>query len=85
MKQRFHLYLIPNAARVVQAMPNPDYEAFAAAVARMRYSGGEPPAGAANAGRRAYLAFLGGMKKGERLRYELRRALSGNGDMENIP
>ena len=51
----------------------------------MRYSDGEPPAGAANAGRRAYLAFLGGMKKGERLRYELRRALSGNGDMENIP
>ena len=73
------------AARVVQAMPNPDYEAFAAAVAHMRYSDGEPPAGAANAGRRAYLAFLGGMKKGERLRYELRRALSGNGDMENIP
>ena len=73
------------AARAVQTVPNADYEAFAAAVARMRYSGGDAPASALAAGRRAYLSFLNGMKRGEKLRYELRRALSGNGDMENIP
>ena len=73
------------AARAVQTVPNADYEAFAAAVAHMRYSGGDAPASALAAGRRAYLSFLNGMKRGEKLRYELRRALSGNGDMENIP
>ncbi len=73
------------AARAVQALPNADYERFVADVARSRYSGKPLTRQTLEAGSRAYAAFLGGMRKSERLRYHARRVLHGIGDFESIP
>ncbi len=73
------------AERVAQTVPNGSYPAFASALATLRYSGNSADKETYALGKKAYKAFLNGMKKSERLRYELRRAVSGNGDMENIP
>ena len=73
------------AERVVQTVPNGNYPDFVSAVATLRYSGKNADKETYALGKKAYRAFLNGMKKSERLRYELHRAVSGNGDMENIP
>lgn len=73
------------AARVCAALPNPAYEAFAADVACSRYSGRNVNRECIAAGREAYLVFLHGMRRLERLRYHLRRALHGLGSFERIP
>ena len=73
------------AERVLQTVPNESYLPFVTEVARLRYAGGEANRETYLLGRKAYKSFLDGMKKSERLRYELRRAVSGNGDTENIP
>lgn len=73
------------AARAVQALPNGDYERFVAEVARSRYSGRPLTRQTLEAGRGAYIAFLGAMRRRERLRYCVRRVLHGIGDLENIP
>ena len=73
------------AARAAQAIPNPAYEVFVAEVVRSRYSGKGLTRETLEAGRRAYVVFLNGMRRGERLRYHLRRMIHGIGDLENIP
>lgn len=73
------------AARAAQAIPNPAYEAFVSEVVRSRYSGRPVAREGLEAGRRAYVVFLNSMRRGERLRYHLRRMLHGIGDLENIP
>lgn len=73
------------AARVCAALPNPAYEAFAADVACSRYSGKNVNRECIAAGREAYLAFLHGMRRMERLRYHLRRVLHGLGSFDHIP
>ena len=73
------------ASRAVQALPNEDYERFVAEVARSRYSGRPLTRQTLEAGRRAYLSFLNGMRRSEKLRYTLRRVLHGIGDLEQIP
>ena len=73
------------AARAAQAIPNPAYESFVAEVVRSRYSGKPLTRETLEAGRRAYVVFLNGMRRSERLRYHLRRMLHGIGDLENIP
>ena len=73
------------AERVIQTVPNESFVPFAADLAQIRYSGGEAGRETCLLGQKAYKGFLAGMKKRERLRYELRRAVSGNGDTENIP
>lgn len=73
------------AERVEAAIPNEDYAAFVAGVARSRYSGRGVSRETIEAGRRAYLGFLGGMRRGERLRFALRRMLHGLGSFDNIP
>ncbi len=73
------------AERAAQAIPNPAYEVFVSEVVRSRYSGQPLTREGIEAGRRAYVVFLNGMRRGERLRYHLRRLLHGIGDLENIP
>ena len=73
------------AARVSQTLPNPDYQRFVREVARCRYAGQAMDAAAVQYGRRAYAAFLRKLRRGERLRYDARRAIRGLGSTEAIP
>lgn len=73
------------AARVCTGMPNPAYENFVSGVVRSRYSGKGVNRECVNAGREAYIAFLAGMRRSEKLRFHVRRVLHGLGDFENIP
>ena len=73
------------AQRVNQTLPNSDYVRFAREVARCRYAGREADASAVACGKRAYAAFLRGLRRGDRLRFHARRALRGLGSTEMIP
>ena len=73
------------AQRVTASIPNPAYERFVSGVARSRYSGRPVSREVVDAGREAYVVFLNGMRRGERLRFHVRRALRGLGSFERIP
>ena len=73
------------AERVTAVIPNPDYARFVSGVARSRYSGRPVSREVVDAGRAAYVVFLNGMRRGERLRFHVRRALHGLGSFERIP
>ena len=73
------------ARRVSRTIPNPDYERFVREVVCCRYAGREADAAAVNHGRRAYAAFLRGLRRGDRLRFHARRVLRGLGSIEAIP
>ena len=73
------------AQRATLNMPNPDYEDFVSGVARSRYSGRAVSRRTLDAGRAAYAVFLSGMRRGERLRFNIRRVLHGLGNFESIP
>ena len=73
------------ARRVTASIPNPAYERFVSGVARSRYSGRPVSRELVNAGREAYVVFLNGMRRGEKLRFHIRRALRGLGSFERIP
>ena len=73
-------------ARRVAAQPaNPDFVAFADAVALLSYGRVAMGKQALAQGRRAYAAFLHGLKRGERLRFALTRVFRGLGDFSAIP
>ena len=73
------------AARVAAQQKNPEYAAFAAAVARRRY--GRQPLTKADvaAGRKAYRRIEASLGRRERLRYAMTRVAHGIGDLEQIP
>lgn len=73
------------AQRVVLSLPNEDYPRFVADVVRSRYSGRNISRETLNAGRNAYVVFLNGMRRSERLRFHVRRVLHGLGSFESIP
>ena len=82
------------AERVEATIPNEDYAAFVAGVARSRYSGrgvsretieAGRPLNSDVAGAVAAERVSGGMRRGERLRFALRRMLHGLGSFDNIP
>lgn len=74
------------AERVCRSgLSNPDFIEFARGVILTRYS--RTPAGRelTSVGARAYLRFRQHMKRGERMRFDLHRALHGLGDFDAIP
>ena len=74
------------AVRVCRSgLSNPDFEEFSRQVILTRYS--RTPAGRelTSLGARAYLQFRQHMKRSERMRFDLHRALHGLGDFEQIP
>ena len=73
------------AQRVCLSLPNPDYELFVSEVVRSRYSGKPLTRECMDAGRSAYVVFLNGMRRGERLRFHIRRIFHGLGSFESIP
>jgi len=73
------------AQRVCASLPNPDYEYFVSEVARSRYSGKGLTREGLNAGRSAYVVFLNGMRRNERIRFYIRRIFHGLGSFESIP
>lgn len=73
------------AQRAVLSIPNPDYEYFVSETVRSRYSGRNLSREALDAGRGAYVVFLNGMRKSERIRFHIRRTLYSLGSFENIP
>lgn len=73
------------AQRVTANLPNPDYKLFVSEVVRSRYSGKGITREGLNAGRNAYVVFLNGMRRSERIRYHVRRIFHGLGSFESIP
>ena len=73
------------AQRVSASLPNPDFERFVSEVVRSRYSGKGLTREGLNAGRNAYLVFLNGMRRSERIRFHVRRVFHGLGSFESIP
>ena len=73
------------AARVVQAVPNPDYATFVSQVVCSRYSGKPVDRTCVEAGLRAYAFFLSGMRRREKIRFIRQRLLHGLGSFELIP
>lgn len=73
------------AQRASGSIANPAYERFVEAVTRSRYSGRKLEADALEDGRKAYLVFLNGLRRSERLRFHVHRAFHGLGSFENIP
>jgi len=73
------------AARAAAALPNDYYAEFVSDVAVSRYSGKPLAKKTVDLGAAAYTAFLGGMRRSERLKYCIRRVLRGIGDTESIP
>ena len=73
------------AERVMATIPNPEYGRFVSGVARSRYSGRPVSREIVDAGREAYVIFLNGMRRSEKLRFHIRRALHGLGSFERIP
>ena len=73
------------AQRVCASLPNPDYEYFVSEVVRSRYSGKGVSREVLNAGRSAYAVFLNGMRRGERIRFCVKRIFHGLGSFESIP
>lgn len=73
------------AARVTQAMPNPDYAAFVSQVVCSRYSGRPVDRNCVELGKKAYASFLSGMRSREKMRFIRQRLLHGLGSFELIP
>lgn len=73
------------ARRVGAQTRNPDFIAFADAVAMSVYARAGASRENVEQGRRAYRAFLSGLRRGERLRFAVTRIFKGLGDFESIP
>lgn len=73
------------ASRASAAIANPAYERFVCGVVNSRYSGKNIGRETIEDGREAYVVFLNGMRRSEKMRFHLRRALHGLGNFENIP
>lgn len=73
------------ARRVNAQTKNPDFIAFADAVAVSAYSRVGADMQTVESGRRAYAAFEKGLKKSERMRFILTRLFQGLGEFESIP
>ena len=73
------------AARVTQAIPNAEYADFVSEVVRSRYSGKPVDRNCVEMGRKAYLSFLSGMRRGEKIRFMRQRLTHGLGSFELIP
>ena len=73
------------ARRVNAQMKNPDFIAFADAVAMSAYSRAGADAQTVERGRRAYTVFAKGLKKTERMRFAFVRLFKGLGEFESIP
>ena len=73
------------ARRVTASLPNDAYERFVEDVVAARYSGRPFGRETIQDGREAYVVFLGSMRRGEKLRFCIRRILHGLGSFENIP
>ena len=73
------------ALRADAAIPNPAYLRFVDGVVTGRYSGKGFGRETLENGRRAYAVFFGGMRRGEKLRFCIRRIFHGLGSFENIP
>ena len=71
--------------RIAQQFDNPDYQTFVHAVSLNRYARQPIEKADIEAGRRAYLTFRNGMRRMERLRFDITRVLHGLGDFESIP
>ena len=69
----------------VGALSNPDFEEFCHRLALSRYARLPLQAADLETGLRAYRRFRAAMRPGERLRFDLRRALHGLGDTSAIP
>ena len=73
------------ALRADAAISNPAYLRFVDGVVTGRYSGKGFGKETLENGRRAYGVFLRGMRRGEKLRFCIRRIFHGLGSFENIP
>lgn len=73
------------ARRVDAQMKNPEFVAFADAVALSTYSRAGVTKQAVDSGRKAYRAFEKSMKRNERLRFIMTRLVKGLGEFESIP
>ena len=73
------------ARRIARETGNETFVAFADAVALSAYAGGSVKTGSAKTGLKAYRGFLAGMKRGERLRFAVRRIIRGLGRFDAIP
>ena len=73
------------AQRACLSIENPRYMDFVSDVVQSRYSGRNVGRDTLEAGRMAYVVFLNGMRRGERLRFHIRRVLHGLGSFESIP
>ena len=73
------------ARRVGAQTRNPDFIAFADAVAMSVYARAGASRESVEQGRCAYRAFLSGLRRGERLRFAVTRIFKGLGDFESIP
>ena len=69
----------------VGAFANPDFEEFCHRLALSRYARVPLEAADLETGLRAYRRFRAAMRRGERLRFDLHRALHGLGDTRAIP
>lgn len=73
------------ARRVNAQTKNPDFIAFADAVAVSAYSRAGADMQTVECGRRAYATFEKGLKRSERMRFILTRLFKGLGEFESIP
>ena len=71
--------------RIAQQFDNLDYQTFVHAVSLNRYARQPIEKVDIEAGGRAYLTFRNGMRRMERLRFDITRILHGLGDFESIP
>ena len=73
------------ARRATANLPNDAYERFVDDVVASRYSGRPLSRESVQDGCEAYTVFLNGMRRGEYLRFCIRRIFHGLGSFENIP
>ena len=66
-------------------LPNPDFVAFSREITLLRYARQGADRETVALGTRAYLRFRSLMKRSERLKFDLHRALKGLGDFNQIP
>ena len=66
-------------------LPNPDFVAFSREITLLRYARRGADRESIALGTRAYLRFRSLMKRSERLKFDLHRALKGLGDFNQIP
>lgn len=73
------------ARRVAAQLKNPEFVAFADAVAMSAYSRAGVTKQVVDSGRKAYSAFEKSMKRNEKLRFIMTRLVKGLGEFESIP